>query len=103
MFRELDQKSVLAQVIREAEQWGANEIEVEYQDGYEEIFIRDGKILFGIERFKSTSKAAEELRKGLYDLRKVKNIKVLDQSYKVNVDVYNSFGEDAFKFEFQRI
>jgi hypothetical protein len=93
----------LSQIILKASEMGTNEIEIEYKDGYEEIIIRKDQLGFGIDRLKSNSKEAIKLRKQIYDLKKRKRIQIADEKYKIQIKIYDSFGEDAFRIWFQKI
>ena len=44
MSRELHAKNPLAQAIQEAERYGMNDLEIEYKNGYEEIYFREGNM-----------------------------------------------------------
>ena len=54
---------------------------------------------FGIARLDSSSKEATNLRNQLYRINKNKEgiIRLNDKEYKLNVETYESFGEDVFR------
>jgi hypothetical protein len=76
---------------------GAQSIEVEYKDGREWVFANQGGVGIGIANYKSSSADAKELRGNLYAAAKKRVRTVIDgQAYILKVEVFKSFGEDAF-------
>ena len=85
----------------EAIRAGADMIEVEYDEGYEEVYIRKDNIGLGT-RLKSSD--GDLLRKELYGLAKKKRRIMVDNvEYELRVRVYESFGEDAFQVKWRRV
>ncbi len=99
-----DNGSVLQWLALEAVRRGADTIEVEYKDGYEQVFAVRGGVGYGIARLDSSSDQAASLRKELYSLtRKRRRVALGDVEYELRGRVYDSFGEDAFRVEMRRI
>jgi hypothetical protein len=89
---------VLACIVTQVLSAGATEFEVEYKDGHEEICVMRGPIGFGIASLRSSSDEAQELRAQLYAAKKKrKKLAVADMNYVLVVEVFDSFGEDAFR------
>lgn len=99
----MNNEEVVLKLIVEALEIGANEIEVQYKDGYEEVYARSGDIGSLMKRLNSLSEEAKGLREELYNLRKRKTLKIFDNKYKIKVHIYDSFGEDAFRIRIQNI
>ncbi|MGZ8484032.1 MAG: hypothetical protein ACXW6R_08880, partial [Candidatus Binatia bacterium] len=96
-----EQIGILEGLAAEAIRCGADMIEVEYDEGYEEVYIRKGNIGLGT-RFKGS--AGDLLRKKLYGLAKKKRRRVVDGvEYELRARVYDSFGEDAFQVQWRRV
>ncbi len=90
-------KSVLTQLLSKAVEVEVARIEVEYKDGYEEIYAVKGNLGYGF-RLRSSSKEAFALRRELYSIpKKGKKLNILGKEYLVKVKIVNSFGEDAFR------
>jgi hypothetical protein len=62
--------SIVHDLTTEAVGVGADTIQVEYRDGYEEICVLKGGVGFEIARWPSSGRQAVALRKELHDLRK---------------------------------
>jgi hypothetical protein len=76
---------------------GAQSIEVERKDGREWVFVNRGGIGIGVANYKSTSADAKELRGNLYAAAKKPVRTVIGgQVYIIRVNVFESFGDDAF-------
>jgi LexA DNA binding domain len=76
---------------------GAQSIEVEYKDGREWVFTNQGGVGIGFANYKSSSADAKELRGNLYAAAKKPVRTVINgQVYILKVEVFESFGEDAF-------
>ena len=102
--RHTQQKSIVQELVAEAIRAGADMIEVEYDEGYEEVYIRKDNIALGINRFNSSSPEATFLRKELYDLAKKKRRIVVDnKEYELRARIYESFGEDAFRVQLRKL
>jgi predicted secreted protein len=97
-IRHTGQKSIIQRLVAKAIGCGADMIEVEYDEGYEEVYIRKDNLALSIDRYKTTSSGASFLRKELYGLAKKKRQIVLDnEEYELRARIYDSFGEDAFR------
>jgi len=98
---ELDEKSALRELVFEAVRVGADFIEMEYKDGYEEICFMKGGPDFGSGSgfaLKSSSDQAKALRGELWTLRGKKSRVTLGVvQYRLSVSTYDSFGETAFR------
>jgi len=102
--RHTQQKSIVQGLVTEAIRGGADMIEVEYDEGYEEVYIRKDNVALGTDRFNASSSEAAFLRKELYDLAKKKRrIVVGDKEYELRARIYDSFGEDAFRVQLRKL
>jgi hypothetical protein len=94
---------VLTDVVAKVLSIGANEFEVEYKDGHEEICAMRGPIGFGVASLKSSSAQAQELRTRLCDAKKKRQRVIVDgNEYVLRVEIFESFGEDAFRVTITR-
>jgi hypothetical protein len=99
-----EHNSIVQELAVEAIRGGAAMIEVEYDEGYEEVYIRKDNLALGIGRFKSSSPEANFLRKELYDLvRKKQRIVIDKEEYELRARIYDSFGEDAFRVQLRKL
>jgi hypothetical protein len=97
-------ESILERLATEAVRLGADLLEVEYKDGYEEVFAAKGGVGHGIARFRSSSPEAVTLREELHRVAKRKRrMAVGGAQYELRGSVYESFGEDAFRVELRRL
>jgi hypothetical protein len=96
--------SVVHELVAEAAGLGADTLQVEYRDGYEQICVLKGGVGFEIARWPSTSRPAVALRKELHDLRR-KRAKVVigGAAYQIRTRAYDSPGETAFAVRLRRI
>jgi len=98
------QQGILHDVAAEAVRLGVESIEVEYKDGYEEVFALRGGMAVGIARFPSSGRGAGVLRQELYALAKKKQRVVIgDAAYELRARKYESFGEDVLRVALLRI
>ena len=84
---------------------GGQAVEVEYKDGYEEIFPLSGPggVSLGT-RLEGSSNEARSLRADLYGIaKKRRRITVGVAEYELRCRVYDSFGEDAFRLEWRQV
>jgi hypothetical protein len=91
---------ILEHLSTDAIRLGADALELEYKDGYEEILAASGPLGFGIARFPSASPDAARLREECYRLAKQKrprHISVDGRDYALRCAIFDSFGEDAFR------
>ena len=80
-------------------------MEVEYKDGYEEVFPVAGRVgtSLGI-RLRSSSPEAKSLREGLYRIAKQRQrITLGRREYELRCRIYDSFGEEAFRLEWEPV
>jgi hypothetical protein len=98
-----EQASVLEKLVAEVLRAGANALEVEYDDGYDEVCLMRGPFGWGIGRFRSSSPEAITLREELYRVaRKKRRMNVDGRQCEVSCRVRDSFGEAAFRIEIRR-
>ena len=96
--------SIVQRLATEAIQLGAGSLEIEYKDGYEEVFAVTERSGQGIARPQSSTAEAKCMRVELYGLAKRKQRMILgDSEYELRCRVYDSFGEDAFCVELRRV
>ena len=97
-------KSIVDSLASEGIRLGADALEVEYKDGYEEVWAASGEVGHGIARLRSASPAAAHLRRELYGIiKKRRRLIVGDSEYELRARVYDSFGEDAFRVQLRRV
>ena len=91
-------KTLLEDLCEHALSCGAQGIEVEYKDHREWVFVQVGPTAFGVANFGRSSREAKELRENLYAARK-KPVRTAigGRVWILKVEVYDSFGEDAFR------
>ena len=97
--------SIIEEIALKTIRSGGEAVEVEYKDGYEEIFPLSGPTggSLGI-RLQSSSKEAKSLRADLYRIaKKRRRITVGGGEYELRCRVYDSFGEDAFRLEWKQV
>jgi hypothetical protein len=79
---------------------GAEALEIEYKDGYEEVVVVKSSIGYGIARLRSGSRGAASLRDDLRELaRRKRHLSVGGVEYELRCRVYDCFGEDAFRVD----
>jgi len=95
--------SILEDIAAKAICYGADALEVEYKDGYEEIFPVSGPVGTSIGfTLKSASKEGKSLRAGLHGLaKKSKRITIDGREYELRCQLYDSFGERAFRLQWK--
>lgn len=97
-------ESIVERLATEAIRGGADFLEVEYKDGYEDVIAVKGDLGLGIARFRSSSPEAVTLRKELHRIAKSKHRVAVDGSqYELRGSIYESFGEDAFRVRLRRV
>ena len=96
---------ILHGFIAKAGRLGADTIEVEYRDGYEEVSVLKGGVGFGIARLPSMGRRSTALREELNKLRKKKTTKVTinGAEYEVRARAYERFSEQAFEVRLRRL
>ncbi len=96
--REDQVSPVLTDLIAKALEFGADELEIEYKDGKEEVAVMKGSLGFGIASLDSSSPEAETLREELSEIEEnSRTIRVDSRRFGVRVETYDSFGETAFR------
>jgi hypothetical protein len=76
---------------------GAQSLEVEYQDRREWVFVKKEAMGFAVANWASSSTDAKELRGNLYAAaKKPVRTAIAGTVYLIKVDIFESFGEDAF-------
>jgi len=99
-----DKGSILFELILKAVGIGASEMEVEYEDGSEEVCAFKDRMGIEIARLKSGSEEAVSLRNELYRIGKKKlRVNLSGADYELKVNVFESFGENAFRVKIRRI
>jgi len=97
-------EGIVERLAAEAIRLGADLVEVEYKDDYEEVIAARGGVGYGIARLRSSSPQAIALREELYRLAKrAQRITVDGIQYELRGRVYDSFGEDAFRVQLRRV
>ena len=96
---------ILEETAAKAIRSGADAVEVEYKDGYEEIYPVGGPVGTSIGfALKSSTKEAKTLRADLYGLsKKRKHITVDGREYELRCELYESFGEHAFRLRWKSV
>jgi len=96
--------SILEKFAAEAIRLGAEQLEVEYKDGYEELSAIAGDFGCGLGSLRSTSQDAAALRHELYQCTRRKRQIVVDgDKYELHVRTYDSFGEQAYRVRLHRV
>lgn len=95
--------SGLEKLVAEAIRAGAEELDIEYKDGYDEVCVMRGPVGFGIARFRSSSSEGIALREELFGVaRKRRRLSIAGQEWDLRCRVRDSFGEAAFRVEVRR-
>lgn len=95
---------ILERLATEAIGLAADALEVEYKDGFEEVFASSGPLGVCIARFESSSQEAVRLRDACDRLsrqKRARRISVDGLEYGQRCTTYDSFGEDAFHLALQ--
>jgi hypothetical protein len=80
-----------------------DELEVEYEDGYEIVYAIRGGQGIGIAELRSNSQQAEALRRRLEKLaRRAGIVSIQGTDYRLKVTRYESFGETAYRVAVKR-
>jgi hypothetical protein len=96
--------SIVERLASEAIRLGAKTLEIEYNDGHDEVFAATGEVGYGITRLRSTSPEATSLRGELHDIaRQSRRVAMGDGTYELRCRVFESFGEDAFRVEIRLV
>jgi hypothetical protein len=99
-----EERAVLVDLVTEAVRLGADGLEVEYDDGHEEVTAFKGNTGVGIARFPSGSVKAIRLRTQLEEVtRRKRRVRIGDLDYELRGRQYDSFGEAAFFIKLRRL
>ena len=97
-------ESIVERLAAEAIRRGADLLDVEYKDGYEEVVAAKGGVGHSIARFRSSSPEAVTLRAELHRIAERKQRIAVDGSqYELRGSVHESLGEDAFRVQLRRV
>lgn len=89
---------LIARLVGDALRLGGNELDVEYKDGHESVCAMRNNVGIGIASLPSSSADARQLRDRLYAMTKKKDsVTIQGKSYTLKAELYDSFGEDAFR------
>ena len=97
--------SIIEEIASQTILSGGDAVEVEYKDGYEEVFPVTGRVgtSLGI-RLRSSSPEAKSLREGLYRIANQRQrITLGRREYELRCRIYDSFGEEAFRLEWEPV
>lgn len=79
-------------------------LEVEYRDGYEEVFALSAGVGYDVARVPTSSPEGSALRRELHQLAKRRSrLTVGGVQYDIRCLVYDSFGEEVFRIEVHRV
>ena len=93
---------ILTRLVTEAVRQGADELEIEYRDGCEEVCAMKGGVGLGIASLDSSGEEACALREQLRAIgKKGGTITAGTASFRLHVSTYDSFGEDAYRVKIQ--
>jgi hypothetical protein len=94
---------ILLELVSRAIKAGADDMEIEYKNGREEVFAVSSGIGVAIASLDSSSEEARLLREELYAIAKKKRVvRISGCTYIVRVQIFDSFGEDAFRVTIKR-
>ncbi|OGV69850.1 MAG: hypothetical protein A3K19_29040 [Lentisphaerae bacterium RIFOXYB12_FULL_65_16] len=94
---------ILVQLVATAVECGAEWLEIEYEDGREQVYAGRGCTGVGIAALDASGAEATALREQLHAARRRgKPIVVEGVSYRLSVTAYESFGETAYRVEIRR-
>ena len=94
---------LLAGLVTQAVQLGADELEIEYKDGFEEVCAMKNGMGFGIASLDSSSDEACDLRERLCAIgSKGATISAGGANFVLKVSTYDSFGEDVYRVRIKK-
>ena len=97
-MQDSDKADILTEIAAQVLSAGASKFQVEYEDGQEQVSVLHGSVGFGIASLQSASDQAQELRAQLYKAKKRPRKLTIDGGdYLLHVEIFASFGEDAFR------
>jgi hypothetical protein len=95
--------SGLEKLVAEAIRAGAEGLDIEYKNGYDEVWMMHGPVGFGIARVRSSSSEGIALREELFGIAKKRcRLSIAGQAWDFRCRVRDSFGEAAFRVEIRR-
>ena len=100
-----DRMSIIEELAAETICAGGDAVEVEYKDGYEEVFPVKGQFGTSIGfRLDRSSQEAKSLREELYKIaKKRRRLTVSGREYELRCRIYENFGEHAFRLEWKPV
>jgi hypothetical protein len=100
----IEKDSILERFAVEAIRLGADEMEIEYEDGQEMIFAVKNGLGFGIGRLPSSESESNALRAELRTLtRRKRAIVVDDVRVELRATAFDSFGEIAYRVKLKSV
>lgn len=94
---------ILVRLVSKAMRHGADELEIEYPDGCEEVCAMKDGMGFGIASLDSSGEEACVLREQLCAIEKRgATVSTDGASFRLRVDMYDSFGETAHRVRIER-
>ena len=98
-----EHKTILERLAEEAIHLGADMLDVDYKDGYEEVFAMKRGVGHAIAMLRSSSAEAAALRDELHAAARRKRRMTVDgREWELQCRVSESFGEDAFRVRLRR-
>ena len=86
----------LEKLVAEAIHAGAEELDIEYKDGYDEVCVMRGPIGFGIARFRRSSSEGIALREELFGIaRRSRRLSIGGRAWDLRCRIRDSFARDA--------
>ena len=99
---ELSNDDILARLVAIAVEHDADGLEIEYDDGYEEVCAIKGSFGVGIARLDSSGEESRLLRDQLNAIkRKGIKVNINDATFRLKVSTYYTFGEWAYRVKIQ--
>lgn len=96
-------EGILEGLAAQAVRTGCDALQVEYKDGYEEVFAFRGALGVGIAHLPSSGPEAEALRRELCAMGRRKRAMMLEgQKYEARCHAFDSFGGTAYRLELRR-
>lgn len=90
--------NTIIELVERALEIGADQLDIEYNGGVEEVAAFQGNVGVGIANLEASSREAEALREQLYALaRKGRTVVVKGVRYRLRASEYDSFGETAYR------
>jgi len=95
---------IIHEFLAEAVRLGADTIEVEYRDGYEEVSVSKAGPRFKTATSSWSSRRSASLREELHNLQKKRTtVAVSGAEYEIRTRAHERFGETAFEVRLRRI